>query len=109
MVNITCHSLSALKELQVTDLEEFQHYLIKGVEGFKSVPKGLMENPDEHGTVDRMVESYGLNGAVEITLKILEKINQNQLTEDLRQRISLRESSTEKTTFTQLIKDTFPP
>ena len=77
MVNITCQLLSALKELQVTDLEEFQHYLIKGVEGFKSVPKGLMENPDKHGTVDRMVESYGLNGAGEISLTILETIKQN--------------------------------
>ncbi|XP_036418770.1 heat shock 70 kDa protein 12B-like [Colossoma macropomum] len=85
--------LDALKELQETDLKEFQWRLTNGVDGSKRIPRSQTENIDRPDTVDRMVQYYGPNGAVDITLKILEKLNLNQLAEKLRQKMNLRKRS----------------
>uniref|UniRef100_A0AAR2IM12 NACHT domain-containing protein n=1 Tax=Pygocentrus nattereri TaxID=42514 RepID=A0AAR2IM12_PYGNA len=90
MANISQALLDTLQNLGGKDLKLFQWKLTSGVEGFKSIPKALLENADRLDTVDKMAASYGLSGAVAITLDILKNINQNQLAEELQ--INLRES-----------------
>ncbi|KAL7846145.1 hypothetical protein AOLI_G00243370 [Acnodon oligacanthus] len=90
MANISQVLLDTLQNLGVKDLKLFQWKLTSGVEGFKSIPKALLENADRLDTVDKMVASYELRGAVAITLDILKNMNQNQLAEELW--INLRES-----------------
>uniref|UniRef100_A0AAR2L4A4 Pyrin domain-containing protein n=1 Tax=Pygocentrus nattereri TaxID=42514 RepID=A0AAR2L4A4_PYGNA len=91
MVNIQPVLLDILQNLLEEDLKSFQWYLSNGVEGFTHIPRAQLEKADRHDTVDKMVQSYGHNGAVEITQAILKNINQNQLAEELR--TSLREGS----------------
>ncbi|XP_017538115.1 NACHT, LRR and PYD domains-containing protein 12-like [Pygocentrus nattereri] len=75
--------LDILQNLLEEDLKSFQWYLSNGVEGFTHIPRAQLEKADRHDTVDKMVQSYGHNGAVEITQAILKNINQNQLAEEL--------------------------
>ncbi|XP_036418737.1 NACHT, LRR and PYD domains-containing protein 12-like isoform X2 [Colossoma macropomum] len=91
MANIPQVLLNVLHNLGEKDLKLFQWKLTNGVEGFKSIPKAFLENADRSDTVDKMVASYEISGAVAITLAILKKINQNQLAEELG--TNLRESS----------------
>ncbi|KAL7853135.1 hypothetical protein SRHO_G00189200 [Serrasalmus rhombeus] len=51
--------------------------------GFTSIQKAFLERADRPDTVDQMVQRYGHNRAVEVTLAILKKMNQNQLAEEL--------------------------
>ncbi|XP_036418214.1 NACHT, LRR and PYD domains-containing protein 3-like [Colossoma macropomum] len=90
MANIKFQLLDILQELLSDDLKKFQWHLNNGVEDFKHIPKSLMENADIYDTVDKMVESYSPNGAVEITLQILNKMNQNELAEKLRTNLGER-------------------
>ncbi|XP_017541047.2 NACHT, LRR and PYD domains-containing protein 12-like [Pygocentrus nattereri] len=90
MENIKFWLLGILEELLSDDLKKFQWYLTNGVEGFRHIPKSLMENANRSDTVDTMVDRYSPDGAVEITLKILNRMNQNELAEKLR--TNLRES-----------------
>ncbi|XP_066512838.1 NACHT, LRR and PYD domains-containing protein 12-like [Hoplias malabaricus] len=98
MANIPQVLLDILQSLGGKELKLFQWKLTSGVEGFRSIPKALLENADRLDTVDHMIGSYEFSGAVEITLSILEKINQNQLAEELR--LNLRESGNIFKTFT---------
>ncbi|XP_076843154.1 NACHT, LRR and PYD domains-containing protein 3-like isoform X2 [Brachyhypopomus gauderio] len=84
MANISEELLSVLEELRAKELKNFRWHLTTTVEGDKRIPKAHLENADEHDTVDKMVQKYGPDGAVEITVDILKKMNQNQLAEDLR-------------------------
>ncbi|XP_036416483.1 pyrin-like, partial [Colossoma macropomum] len=81
MSNITEVLLNTLQNLLEMDLKSFQWHLINGVDN--CIPKGLLEKADRHDTVDQIVQRYGHSEAVEITLDILKKINQNQLAEEL--------------------------
>ncbi|KAL7881103.1 hypothetical protein SRHO_G00033570 [Serrasalmus rhombeus] len=91
MENIKFWLLDILEELLSDDLKKFQWYLTNGVEGFTHIPKSLMENANRSDTVDTMVDRYSPDGAVQITLKILNRMNQNELAEKLR--TNLRESN----------------
>ncbi|KAL6491524.1 hypothetical protein MHYP_G00018690 [Metynnis hypsauchen] len=84
MESINVQLLDILEDLKKKDLKKFQWYLTTGVGQFKHIPKSLMQKADTCDTVDKMVESYGLNGAVQITMKILRKMKQNDLAEELR-------------------------
>ncbi|KAL6481161.1 hypothetical protein MHYP_G00092410 [Metynnis hypsauchen] len=75
--------LYALQSFGQENLKTFQWHLINGVEGFTSIQLAHLEKADRHDTVDQMVQRYGHSRAVEITLAILKKMNQNQLAEDL--------------------------
>uniref|UniRef100_A0A4W5LS84 Pyrin domain-containing protein n=1 Tax=Hucho hucho TaxID=62062 RepID=A0A4W5LS84_9TELE len=78
--------VETLEELGRRDLKRFQWCLIKGVEGFSSISKGQLEDADRLDTVDRMVESYCGEGAVEITLEILRMMGQNNLADELKEK-----------------------
>ncbi|XP_051747932.1 uncharacterized protein LOC127511216 isoform X2 [Ctenopharyngodon idella] len=70
----------SMYELEGDYLKEFQWHLENGHE---SISKSDMENADRLKTVDKMVECFGPEEAVKITVEILRKINQNNLAEHL--------------------------
>ncbi|XP_035382041.1 NACHT, LRR and PYD domains-containing protein 3-like [Electrophorus electricus] len=84
MDNISKLLLDILEELKIEDLKKFQWHLTNSVEDDKCIPKSHLENTDRLDTVDKMVQKYDPDGAVEITLDILKKMNHNQLAESLR-------------------------
>ncbi|XP_076879362.1 uncharacterized protein LOC143527887 isoform X2 [Brachyhypopomus gauderio] len=86
MANIPKQLLGILQELQTEELKLFQWHLTSGVKDFKHIPKALLEKDDRCVTVDKMVQTYGSVGAVEIMLATLKEMNQNQLAEELRAR-----------------------
>ncbi|XP_036420114.1 NACHT, LRR and PYD domains-containing protein 12-like [Colossoma macropomum] len=85
--------LYTLQNFGQEDLKTFQWHLINGVEGFTPIQKAPLENANRHDTVDQMVQRYGHSRAVEITLAILKKMNQNQLAEELMTKLKDGESS----------------
>ncbi|XP_067248627.1 caspase b-like [Chanodichthys erythropterus] len=70
----------SLNELEEAELKKFQWHLRNDHE---SISKSDMENADRLKTVDKMVECFGPEEAVKITVEILRKINQNDLAEHL--------------------------
>ncbi|KAG7460273.1 hypothetical protein MATL_G00219550 [Megalops atlanticus] len=77
--------VSILDELLEDDLKRFRWNLSYNVpEGFETIPKGRVEK-GKHvtETVTQMVEAYGEEGAVTVTLYALRKTNQNNLAQRL--------------------------
>ncbi|KAI4888116.1 hypothetical protein NFI96_020715 [Prochilodus magdalenae] len=77
--------LDVLDHLKTEDLQRFQFHLStkKALNDVQHIPKGQLEKANKFKTVDMMVSKYQCHGAVQITLEILRKINQNQLAEEL--------------------------
>ncbi|XP_049915579.1 uncharacterized protein LOC126399567 isoform X1 [Epinephelus moara] len=72
--------LNHLEELTHYELKKFQWYLIHyDQEGHRHIPRSHLESASRMGTVDRMVQAYGRDGAVETTMDILVKIHRNDL------------------------------
>uniref|UniRef100_A0AAY5ER91 NACHT, LRR and PYD domains-containing protein 12-like n=1 Tax=Electrophorus electricus TaxID=8005 RepID=A0AAY5ER91_ELEEL len=103
MDNISKLLLDILEELKIEDLKKFQWHLSNSVEDDKRIPKSHLENTDRLDTVDKMVQKYGPDGAVEITLDILKKMNHNQLAETLRIKHSENKAECDRVP----IKDTY--
>ncbi|KAG9342829.1 hypothetical protein JZ751_015701, partial [Albula glossodonta] len=75
---------STLDELLADQLKRFRWNLTYDVpEGFRPIPKGKLENKDVPDTVDKMLDSYGEEGAVKVTLYVLMKTGQNDLAQKL--------------------------
>ncbi|XP_067222634.1 NACHT, LRR and PYD domains-containing protein 3-like [Chanodichthys erythropterus] len=70
----------SLNELVQAELKEFQWHLVNDHE---CISKSEMVNADRLDTVDKMVARFGAEEAVKITVKILRKMNQNNLAEQL--------------------------
>ncbi|XP_062340829.1 NACHT, LRR and PYD domains-containing protein 3-like [Osmerus eperlanus] len=74
--------LKTLEQLGEKELKKFKWFLQNEVpDGFDPIPKNKLENVDELDTVDKMVETYGLKGALKIIVEILGKMDQNNLSE----------------------------
>ena len=74
--------LKTLEQLGEKELKKFKWFLQNEVpDGFDPIPKNKLENADELDTVDKMVETYGLKGALKITVEILREMNQHDLSE----------------------------
>ncbi|KAL1276264.1 hypothetical protein QQF64_035887, partial [Cirrhinus molitorella] len=73
--------LDSLKELSEAELKEFHWRLMKAYR--KRISKSEMEKADIFDTVDKIVVCFGLEEAVNITVDILRKMNQNNLAEQL--------------------------
>lgn len=71
--------LKSLEDLETDDIKGFQWRL----ENLKHLPKSKMENADRYKTVDTMVDQFGQEEAVKITVEILRKINKNNQAEQL--------------------------
>uniref|UniRef100_A0A674BXP9 Pyrin domain-containing protein n=1 Tax=Salmo trutta TaxID=8032 RepID=A0A674BXP9_SALTR len=76
--------LTTLQELTEDQLKTFQSKLNGGrMLVFPPIPKSQLRNTDIQFTVDQMVERYGPEGAVEITLMILRWMNRPDVAEKL--------------------------
>ncbi|CDQ92747.1 unnamed protein product [Oncorhynchus mykiss] len=77
--------LATLEDLLEVDLKTFKWRLTQDVlEGFPHIPVSQLENADRLDITNMMVETYGPEGAVKISLEILRKMNQNQLSDRLK-------------------------
>ncbi|XDV16995.1 hypothetical protein PO909_016463 [Leuciscus waleckii] len=72
--------VNSLEDLGKGDLKKFQWHLKKDHE---CILKSVMEKTDVLKTVDKMVDCFGPEETVKITVKILRKMNQNNLAEQL--------------------------
>ncbi|XP_023139670.2 stonustoxin subunit alpha-like [Amphiprion ocellaris] len=73
--------LNILDDLDDDQLSLFQWYLQKPniVQGLPGIKKSRLQTLDRCKTVDVMVQTYGLQGAVQVTRVVLEKILRNDL------------------------------
>ncbi|XP_051797863.1 NACHT, LRR and PYD domains-containing protein 12-like isoform X10 [Acanthochromis polyacanthus] len=77
--------LNILEDLDDKELSTFQWFLQKSnnVQGLPAIRKRKLQTPSTCDTVDVMVETYGLQRAVQVTRVILEKISRNDLLQRL--------------------------
>ena len=82
--------LDILDDLGEEEFERFQWILlqVESPKGFPTIKKSRLEKANKCDTVDLLVQTYELPGAVEVTKKVLKKIPRN----DLVQRLSLTRS-----------------
>ncbi|CAB1319043.1 unnamed protein product [Coregonus sp. 'balchen'] len=64
-------------------LERFQWFLTSLLPIFPPIPESQLDDPDRQDTVDEMVQSFGPEVAVKITLRILKNLKQFHLAEKL--------------------------
>uniref|UniRef100_UPI003AAB35A6 protein NLRC3-like n=1 Tax=Centroberyx gerrardi TaxID=166262 RepID=UPI003AAB35A6 len=76
--------LGTLEDLGDDELKKFKWFLQQAdiLEGFPAIPKSRLEKADRQDTVDQMVQTYSEN-TLEVTKKVLRKINKNDLLEHL--------------------------
>lgn len=67
--------LATLEELVDKDLRTFQWFLYNNVlEGLPHIPKSRVEGSDRPGTVDLLVQTYGYDGAITVSVDILTRM-----------------------------------
>uniref|UniRef100_A0A8C9X9S5 Pyrin domain-containing protein n=1 Tax=Sander lucioperca TaxID=283035 RepID=A0A8C9X9S5_SANLU len=76
---------NTLKDLNKEEFELFKWCLQQPelLEGYKSIQVSKLENAGRRDTVDEMVKTYQLQGALKVTKTILEKIKRNDLVQSL--------------------------
>ncbi|XP_027138495.1 uncharacterized protein LOC104920031 isoform X2 [Larimichthys crocea] len=76
---------STLEDLGSDDFRKFKWYLKQPdvLDGYQTIKVSELEQADRQDTVDLMVNTYGLHGALKVTKKVLEKINRNDLVQSL--------------------------
>lgn len=76
--------LNTLDELRKEEFERFKWFLKdERLKDSSTIPKNKLENAKTWDTVDLMIQTYTLPGAVEVTKRILKKINMNDLEQSL--------------------------
>ncbi|XP_040891318.1 NLR family CARD domain-containing protein 3-like [Toxotes jaculatrix] len=77
--------LNTLEDLGDDEFNKFRWFLQQPecLQGLPPMKKGRMQTTSAWDTVDLMVQMYTLPGAVEVTRKVLEKINRNDLVQSL--------------------------
>uniref|UniRef100_A0AAZ3QMX1 Pyrin domain-containing protein n=1 Tax=Oncorhynchus tshawytscha TaxID=74940 RepID=A0AAZ3QMX1_ONCTS len=84
MMDVPALLLTCLEELTEEQLKTFQFYLSSvQLLGLPPIPERQLENTDRQVTVDQMVKRYDPEGAVIITLRILRRMNLDDLAEKL--------------------------
>ena len=82
-------TLENLKEEEFKQLKwilqqaDIMHTIIPHLEVYPAIPVTRLEKTDRQDTVVQMVQFYGLHGALEVTRKLLIKINRNDLLQQL--------------------------
>ncbi len=62
---------------------DIMHTIIPHLEVHQAIPVTRLERADRQDTVVQMVQIYGPHGALEVTRKVLIKINRNDLVQQL--------------------------
>ncbi|XP_045552010.1 E3 ubiquitin-protein ligase TRIM35-like [Salmo salar] len=94
--------LDTLDSLVSSELKRFQYLLTKNMlDGRFPIPKGCLENAGREDTVEKMVNAYSHEGAVKISLKILRKMDQNDLAMKLETGTLEKVPALKKTAFDQ--------
>ncbi|TKS90460.1 E3 ubiquitin-protein ligase TRIM21 [Collichthys lucidus] len=85
MVNLKEELWKTLQDLEGDDFKRFKWFLKQDdvLEGFSGIPAARLEKADRQDTVDLMVQQYQQQGALRVTLKVLEKISKNDLVQSL--------------------------
>uniref|UniRef100_A0A3B4UVI8 Pyrin domain-containing protein n=1 Tax=Seriola dumerili TaxID=41447 RepID=A0A3B4UVI8_SERDU len=79
--------LETLEELVAEQLRTFQFFLFSGVlEGFPHIPKSRVDGVDRPGTVDVLVQTYGYDDAVTVTVDILVRMKLKLCAETLKKK-----------------------
>lgn len=74
-----------LERLTAEEFKNFKWFLKEGdmENGFPAIAEARLEGADRLDTINLMVQKYHCSGAVQKTMKILRKINKNDLVQDL--------------------------
>ncbi|KAK9536068.1 hypothetical protein VZT92_005881 [Zoarces viviparus] len=76
--------LDSLDELGADDFKRFCWNLTQPVvDGCRPIPTSCLENKDRPDVVSRMIDSYGEESAVNVTVEILKRMNLNNEAEKL--------------------------
>ncbi|XP_031734027.1 stonustoxin subunit alpha-like [Anarrhichthys ocellatus] len=77
--------LSTLKDLKEDEFKEFTWYLQQHdfMKPYPAIKGAKLEKPNKPDTVDLMVKTFELHGALEVTRKVLQKIPRNDLLQSL--------------------------
>lgn len=77
--------LETLEDLLNEELQMLKWYLsLEVLEGCRPIPKSRLEKASRTDIVSRMIDSYGEESAVNITVEILRKMNFNSAAEELK-------------------------
>ncbi|KTF82083.1 hypothetical protein cypCar_00042742 [Cyprinus carpio] len=79
--------LDALQELLEDEFKEFKWHLSNSGTKDNSIPRGKLENVNRHDLVTLMVQQYGGSDAGKIAVRVLKKINQNELADELKKKL----------------------
>ncbi|XP_030279615.1 NACHT, LRR and PYD domains-containing protein 12-like [Sparus aurata] len=76
---------NTLEDLKVDEFKDFKWYLKLPdiLEGYQAIKQSRLERAERRDTVDLMVNTFTLDGALKVTKKILEKIKRNDLVQSL--------------------------
>ncbi|XP_070701436.1 E3 ubiquitin-protein ligase TRIM39-like [Pempheris klunzingeri] len=82
--------LNTLEELRDSEFKKFKWYLQQPdiLQGYQTITKSKLERAERLDTVDLMVQTYELDGALKVTKMILEKIPRKDLVQSLSDAIS---------------------
>ncbi|XP_050963869.1 NACHT, LRR and PYD domains-containing protein 12 isoform X2 [Labeo rohita] len=86
-----------LDDLEEKELKRFKSYLRED----GPIPVSVLEKADATDTVDQMLDRFGPERAVKITLDILKKMNQNHLAEQLENKHTKDQQKSSKTEVNQ--------
>ena len=76
---------NTLEDLKVDEFKDFKWYLKLPdiLEGYQPIKESRLERAERRDTVDLMVNTFTLDGALKVTKKMLEKIKRNDLVQSL--------------------------
>ncbi|XP_044043709.1 pyrin-like [Siniperca chuatsi] len=90
--------LETLEELLEDDFKQLKWYLsMTVVDSCRPIPKSHLEMASRRDTVSKMVESYGEESAVNITVEILKRMNANNAAVMLQNKYAEGKSATHST------------
>eukprot|EP00064_Thunnus_orientalis_P024004 superscaffoldBa00009712_g24271 len=77
--------LNTLEDLKEDEFKKFKWFLEQDgvLEGFKGIPLAQLEKAERQDTVDLMVQTHQDPGALQLTMKVLEKISRKDLVQRL--------------------------
>ncbi|KAF1394434.1 hypothetical protein PFLUV_G00000260 [Perca fluviatilis] len=75
---------NTLEDLKQEEFKKFKWCLQQDIlKGYQSIKVSMLEIAERQDTVDVMVKTYKLQGALKVTKKVLEMINRNDLVQRL--------------------------